>query len=633
MNSFSARASGHRALGKEIIVNKSFPARVMREHPDLEQLKRQAKELLDAFLAGEPEAVAEVNAHYRNANSGKFALHDAQLVLARAYGFESWPRLKAYVEGVHAKRLVEAVQADDIAQVRAMLKARPELANTCSDNYQVLHYAVFNRSTEVVRLLMQHGASARHGVYPHGDATTPLTIADERGYHEIAAIIRQEEQRRKETKGTPPARDEFLTAIRSGDYDRAIAWIDADPALVNRKIYGEWTALDAAATRPGYARKGTREKFAPLAAALLQRGASMTARAAVALGDAGWIRARHAEGALPGPADPVGGLLNIAVIHERPEMLALLLDLGFDPDERVRLGVDEVAGGKEHEPEYTWGFPLWECAATGKYELAEMLLKRGADPNAMVYASGTPVDQAYGQRDQRMIDLLERYGGRAADAGLAAIHRMTELAKRKFEEAEDRQKAAQDLVFAGACGGDLELVRFALPMVDLPRDDPKWFGALEGALRLWNHGSGHWCHPEWDRSTYLECFRLILRRCDPNLRGRETDKGQSGFTILHIVTGGRVAHMTGAEQVEFATALLDAGARLDIRDHLLKSTPLGWACRWGRVELVKLFLARGADPIEADAEPWATPLAWAEKLKHADVLALLREYRPKTTPE
>jgi hypothetical protein len=70
--------------------------------------------------------------------------------------------------------------------------------------------------------------------------------------------------------------------------------------------------------------------------------------------------------------------------------------------------------------------------------------------------------------------------------------------------------------------------------------------------------------------------------------------------------------------------LLDAGARLDVRDKLLKSTPLGWACRWGRVELVKLFLDRSADPVEADAEPWATPRAWAEKMQHPEILELLR---------
>ena len=76
--------------------------------------------------------------------------------------------------------------------------------------------------------------------------------------------------------------------------------------------------------------------------------------------------------------------------------------------------------------------------------------------------------------------------------------------------------------------------------------------------------------------------------------------------------------------VAMATLLLDAGARTDIRDDLLKSTPLGWACRWGRIELVRLLLARGADPVETDAEPWATPRAWAEKKGRTEILDLLR---------
>ena len=36
------------------------------------------------------------------------ALHDAQLVVARSYGFESWPKLKAYVDGVTVKRLADS---------------------------------------------------------------------------------------------------------------------------------------------------------------------------------------------------------------------------------------------------------------------------------------------------------------------------------------------------------------------------------------------------------------------------------------------------------------------------------------------------------------------------------------------
>jgi hypothetical protein len=80
-------------------VKKSLPTRVLPKHPDLDQLKRQAKELLDAVRAGEPDAVSEAAARYPGADLQKFALHDAQLVLARAHGFHSWPRLKAYVSG------------------------------------------------------------------------------------------------------------------------------------------------------------------------------------------------------------------------------------------------------------------------------------------------------------------------------------------------------------------------------------------------------------------------------------------------------------------------------------------------------------------------------------------------------
>ena len=73
----------------------------------------------------------------------------------------------------------------------------------------------------------------------------------------------------------------------------------------------------------------------------------------------------------------------------------------------------------------------------------------------------------------------------------------------------------------------------------------------------------------------------------------------------------------------FAVTLLEAGARTDVRDDLLKSTPLGWACRWGRVPIVEELLRRGVDPIEPDAESWATPRAWAEKMRHHEIVAML----------
>jgi hypothetical protein len=44
--------------------------------------------------------------------------------------------------------------------------------------------------------------------------------------------------------------------------------------------------------------------------------------------------------------------------------------------------------------------------------------------------------------------------------------------------------------------------------------------------------------------------------------------------------------------------------------------------------MVKLFLARGADPVEADTEPWATPRAWAEKMRRSVILELLASASP-----
>jgi hypothetical protein len=123
----------------------------------------------------------------------------------------------------------------------------------------------------------------------------------------------------------------------------------------------------------------------------------------------------------------------------------------------------------------------------------------------------------------------------------------------------------------------------ALERIDWPRDDARWF------WMLWRPQPGHRDLTEAEQADSRATFPLILERCDPNLRAPE-----SGQTMLHEVIARD--HGVGAS---LATMLLDAGARTDIRDEFLKSTPLGWARRWSRVALVELLLARGADSIEA----------------------------------
>ena len=108
---------------------RSDPTRTLPDKPSLAQLREQAKELLDSYLAGNDAAVTEVERFHRNANPADFALADAERVLARAYGFSSWPSLENHVDGVKFEALLAAAEAGDVAAVRRLAEARPDPLN------------------------------------------------------------------------------------------------------------------------------------------------------------------------------------------------------------------------------------------------------------------------------------------------------------------------------------------------------------------------------------------------------------------------------------------------------------------------------------------------------------------------
>ncbi len=170
------------------------------------------------------------------------------------------------------------------------------------------------------------------------------------------------------------------------------------------------------------------------------------------------------------------------------------------------------------------------------------------------------------------------------------------------------QAVAEQVLYYAASSAAVEIVRMSLDRIDWPPNDPRWFWMAFRPVDYYNPQQKLEC---------LECFKLILAHCGPHLRAAE-----HGQSMLHRAIEGD--HGIG---VELATILLDAGAHLDVRDKILMSTPLGWACRWGRVEMVKLFLARGADVVEAAAEPWAKPRAWAEKMHWPEIVELLETAR------
>lgn len=63
------------------------------DRPDLDQLRRQARELLRAAAAGEPRAITRLRAV-----SERVTLSAAQLAIAREHGYPSWPALGAEVQ-------------------------------------------------------------------------------------------------------------------------------------------------------------------------------------------------------------------------------------------------------------------------------------------------------------------------------------------------------------------------------------------------------------------------------------------------------------------------------------------------------------------------------------------------------
>jgi ankyrin repeat protein len=125
---------------------------------DLDQLKRQAKELLRGVRGDAPEAVALLREHHPRAVEPAAAkLADAQIALARFYGIPSWTRL------VLACRMSDAIWRDDVAAVRDLVLAHPRLLHesvryTDSNWGPPMSYAANLGRDAIVAMLRERGA-------------------------------------------------------------------------------------------------------------------------------------------------------------------------------------------------------------------------------------------------------------------------------------------------------------------------------------------------------------------------------------------------------------------------------------------------------------------------------------------
>jgi hypothetical protein len=180
---------------------------------------------------------------------------------------------------------------------------------------------------------------------------------------------------------------------------------------------------------------------------------------------------------------------------------------------------------------------------------------------------------------------------------------------KRLLEATPTEELAGELAWSAGDQGCAAILELALGYLPWAGDDERWHWVMIQPIR----GAGG---DAADNEGFFESMAVLLRHgVDPNVH-------RFGQRMLHFAAAhhGPVGERARAR---FAAMLIDAGARLDVRDDLLRSTPLGWACRWGREPLVELLIERGAPVEEVDAEAWATPRAWARKMKRDGVLAIL----------
>ena len=105
--------------------------RTLPARPNLEQQKKLAKDLIDAFRADDSEAIARIRAELPDKKS--VGLTDAQFVLSREYGFSSWRELKDHIESVTTdelplvERFKKAVHRRDASALRRLAPERGAL--------------------------------------------------------------------------------------------------------------------------------------------------------------------------------------------------------------------------------------------------------------------------------------------------------------------------------------------------------------------------------------------------------------------------------------------------------------------------------------------------------------------------
>lgn len=514
--------------------------------------------------------------------------------------------------GVDVWAMLSAAAAGDLATIRAMIEREPTLAG-CEYAYRTpMHFAARENRIEVVRFLIEKGQS----VLDAGAGTwheSGFAFARDRGYTELLALLEAEA---KKTHKIDPRGEPVAKLFRESAWDRIKEAIVAEPDLIHAGDHRgnlpiHWAALtrqremidwllergaDINAARPDGARpldlthgdyffrawrdlsRDTIRAADVVSGHLLARGAEYDLANAARFGDVARVREILSQKADAARTLPIhvsyytGYPLRVAAGHGHVAIVKLLLENGADPN-FPEPGIAPKGGA------------LHAACGGGHIEIVRLLLEHGANPNSTVESSGNCISIAGGRKD--IVELLASYGGTIG-------------------------------VTIGSYYGSVEVIASMFSINPALADDAEGFGyavemAREHVVRLFLRVNPSIIHTIFLDKAPMPMLKMLLAQgADVNLRN------WLGATALHSLAGG--------EDIERVTALLDAGANLELVDDEYCSTPLGWAARRGRAPMVKLLLDRGAKLDGcAVGQPWAAPLRWAERRGHAEVASLLRE--------
>jgi ankyrin repeat protein len=265
--------------------------------------------------------------------------------------------------------LIEAVKRGDHNAVRTLLRGKADVNAAAVDGTTALHYAVQSDDIELVKMLLQAGANAkatnRYGL-------PPITLAATNGSAKvIEALLAAGADANTMTEEGEPV---IMTAARTGKVD-ALKPLIARGANVNarEKWFGETAVMWAAS-----------ENHADAIRVLAEAGADLNAKSTLL--DAPVLEFPRSGG--PNSPLPRGGwtALMFAARDGAIDAARALADSGADlnatalPQTDVPLKPEEIAAAQAKNIGTS---ALVYAIINVHYDLAAMLLEKGADPNVV----------------------------------------------------------------------------------------------------------------------------------------------------------------------------------------------------------------------------------------------------------